>query len=125
MTSAAGILLMAYGGPERLDQVEAYYRHVRGGVAPPPALLEELRGRYRAIGGGSPLSRIVERQRAALASELARRGRAVRVYAGMKHIEPFIAQVVRVMIGEGVGRIVAIPLAPQHSTFNERSESVV
>ena len=112
------VLLMAYGAPERLDQVEAYYTHIRRGSPPPPPLLAELLDRYRAIGGGSPLSRIVERQRAALAAELARRGRAVAVYAGMKHIEPFIGDAVRRMADDGIERVAAIALAPQHSSFN-------
>ena len=62
--------------PDRLDQVEAYYTDIRRGSPPPPHLLEELLDRYRAIGGGSPLSRIVEEQRAALEAELAARGHA-------------------------------------------------
>ena len=119
--TTSGVLLMAYGAPERLDQVEAYYTHIRRGSSPSAALLEELTGRYRAIGGGSPLSRIVERQRAALASELARRGRPTAVYAGMKHIAPFIADVVGDMARAGVDRIVALALAPQHSAFNEQT----
>lgn len=115
------VLLMAYGGPERLDQVEAYYTHIRRGSPPPAALLDELIGRYRAIGGGSPLSRIVERQRAALASELGRRGHALAVYAAMKHIDPFIADVVSRMAADGARHVVAIALAPQHSSFNEQT----
>ncbi len=118
---SGGVLLMAYGAPERLEQVAAYYTDIRGGVAPPPALLDELVGRYRAIGGGSPLSRIVERQRAALEAELARRGTSARVYAGMKHIAPFIRDVVARMAADGVTRGVAIALAPQHSTFNAQT----
>jgi len=110
------ILLMAYGSPDRLDQVEAYYTDIRRGNPPPPHLLEELLGRYRAIGGGSPLSRIVELQRAAVEAELARRGRPVRVYAGMRHIEPRIGSVVERMAADGVGRFVAIALAPQRSS---------
>lgn len=116
-----GILLMAYGAPERLDQVEAFYTHIRGGSPPPAALLEELVARYRAIGGGSPLSRIVARQRAALAAELGRRGRPVAVRAAMKHIDPFIGDVVRRMAGDGIEHVVAIALAPQHSSFNEQT----
>lgn len=112
----AGVLLMAYGGPSSLDQVEDYYRDIRRGSPPPPELLEELIGRYRAIGGGSPLSAIVERQRAALQFELARRGLAVAVYAGMRHIEPRIGRVVRQMAGDDIGRIAAIALAPQRSS---------
>jgi ferrochelatase len=107
---------MAYGGPGNLDQVEGYYRDIRRGSPPPPELLEELIGRYRAIGGGSPLSAMVERQRAALQVELAGRGLAVAVYAGMRHIEPRIGRVVREMAADGIGRIAAIALAPQRSS---------
>jgi ferrochelatase len=114
--SRDAVLLMAYGSPDSLDQVEAYYTDIRRGSPPPPELLEELIGRYRAIGGGSPLSRIVEEQRAALQAELARRGRDVRVYAGMRHIAPRIATVVEGMAGDGVERFVAIALAPQRSS---------
>jgi ferrochelatase len=110
------VLLMAYGSPDRLDQVPAYYTDIRRGNPPPPELLEELLGRYRAIGGGSPLSRIVEEQRAALERDLAARGRPVRVYAGMRHIEPRIGSIVEGMAADGVTRFVAIALAPQASS---------
>jgi ferrochelatase len=107
---------MAYGSPDRLDQVEAYYTDIRRGSPPPPHLLDELLGRYRAIGGGSPLSRIVEAQRAALEGELASRGHPVPVYAGMRHIEPRIGRVVEAMSADGVERFAAIALAPQRSS---------
>jgi ferrochelatase len=111
-----GVLLMAYGSPDRLDQVEAYYTDIRRGSPPPPELLEELIGRYAAIGGGSPLSRIVEAQRAALAAELAARGRPIPVYAGMRHIAPRIGTIVEGMAADGVERFAAIALAPQQSS---------
>lgn len=114
--TADAVLLMAYGSPDRLDQVEAYYTDIRRGNPPPPHLLEELLGRYRAIGGGSPLSRIVEVQRAAVETELARRGRPVPVYAGMRHIEPRIGSLVGTMAADGVRRFAAIALAPQKSS---------
>lgn len=110
------VLLMAYGSPDTLDQVEAYYTDIRRGTPPPPHLLEELKGRYRAIGGGSPLSRIVGEQRAAVEAELADRGTPMPVYAAMRHIAPRIGDVVRQMAADGVERIVAIPLAPQKSS---------
>jgi ferrochelatase len=110
------VLLMAYGSPDRLDQVEAYYTDIRRGNPPTPELLEELLGRYRAIGGGSPLSRIVERQRAAFETELAGRGTPMPVYAGMRHIEPRIGEIVARMAADGVRRFVAIAMAPQRSS---------
>ena len=114
--ASIAVLLMAYGGPERLDQVGAYYRDIRRGSPPPPDLLEELLGRYRAIGGGSPLSKIVERQRAALDAELRARGLSVPVYAGMRHIEPRLGRVVDQMAADGITRFVALALAPQRSS---------
>jgi protoporphyrin/coproporphyrin ferrochelatase len=116
--SDTAVLLMAYGSPDRLDQVEAYYTDIRRGRPPSAAQLEELVGRYEAIGGGSPLSRIVELQRAALEAELARRGTPMRVYAGMKHIEPRIGDVVAAMAADGVREAVAIALAPQASSMS-------
>ncbi len=110
------VLLMAYGSPDNLDQVEAYYTDIRRGSPPQPQLLEELKGRYRAIGGGSPLSRIVEEQRAALGAELAARGTPIPVCAAMRHIAPRIGDVVQTMAADGMERIVAIPLAPQKSS---------
>lgn len=116
-----GVLLMAYGAPERLDQVEAYYTDIRGGNAPSELLLDELIGRYRAIGGGSPLSRIVRAQCDALAAEMARRGHPASVYAGMKHMTPFIRETIAAMADDGIEHAVAIALAPQHSTFNAQT----
>ncbi len=110
------VLLMAYGSPDRLDQVEAYYTDIRRGNPPAPHLLEELLGRYRAIGGGSPLSHIVEQQRAALEAELTARGLPMPVYAGMRHIAPRIGDIVKGMGADGVERFVAIAMAPQASS---------
>lgn len=116
--SRTAVLLMAYGSVDSLDQVEAYYTHIRRGSPPPPELLEELLGRYRAIGGASPLSGHTERQRAAVEAELARRGQAVPVYAAMKHIDPFIADVVAGMARDGVTHLIAMALAPHFSTMS-------
>jgi ferrochelatase len=110
------VLLMAYGSPDRLDQVEAYYTDIRRGSPPPPHLLAELTARYAAIGGGSPLSLVVEAQRAALESELASRSTPIPVYAGMRHIAPRIGDIVKRMAEEGVERFAAIAMAPHASS---------
>ena len=43
---------MAYGTPSSLDELEAYYTHIRRGRPPTPEQLDELRSRYEAFGGG-------------------------------------------------------------------------
>lgn len=118
-TPPTGVLLMAYGSPSGPDDLEAYYTDIRGGRTPSPELLEELAGRYRAIGGRSPLLEITQRQADALAVRLAARGpKSYRVYIGMKHAPPFIAQSVAQMGGEGITQAVGIALAPHYSKMS-------
>ena len=52
-----GVLLLAHGAPERIEDVESYLSFVRGGQPVSPRVLEEVTSRYAAIGGRSPLTR--------------------------------------------------------------------
>jgi ferrochelatase len=70
MGERTGVLVMAYGTPATPDDVEAYYTHVRRGRPPTPELLADLRRRYSAIGGTSPLLELTRRQAAGLQAEL-------------------------------------------------------
>lgn len=103
---------MAYGTPASLDDVEAYYTHIRRGRPPTPELLDELVGRYRAIGGVSPLRRITEAQRDRLGAAL---GDGWRVELGQKHAAPFVEDAVAALAASGVERVVGVVLAPHYS----------
>lgn len=46
-----GLLVMAYGTPNKEEDIESYYTHIRHGRPPAPEQLEDLRNRYAAIGG--------------------------------------------------------------------------
>lgn len=112
-----GVLTMAYGTPGGLDEVLAYYTHIRHGHPPSQAQLDELLGRYRAIGGRSPLKEITQAQGDGLLAALARRhgeGR-FRGYQGMKHIAPFLTDAVDAMHRDGIDQAVALVLAPHYS----------
>jgi ferrochelatase len=113
MTSA--VLVMAYGTPERPQDIEAYYTHIRGGSPPPPPLLADLFARYEAVGGPTPLNRITRAQAGGLARALARRGFDLPVYTGFKHVTPFIGETIRSMVVDGVDRAVGLVLAPHYS----------
>lgn len=113
-----GVLLMAYGSPSSLEEVEPYYTHIRGGRKPSPELLEELLARYRAIGGRSPLREITYCQAAALEEKLHSSGVEARVYVGMRHSPPFISEVVSSMARDGIRRAVALPMAPHYSAMS-------
>ena len=107
-----GVLCMAYGSPEDDAGVEAYYTHIRGGRKPSAESLEELKERYRQI-GGSPLTDITRRQASALAARL-----EIPAFAGMKHAPPFIADAADEARRAGVERLVGLPLAPHYARMS-------
>jgi ferrochelatase len=114
-----GLLVMAYGTPRTPDDVEAYYTHIRRGRPPTPELLAELKGRYDAIGGISPLAALTEAQRATLEAALdERRPGAWKVVLGQKHAAPFIEDGVAELAAAGVTDVVGLVLAPHYSGFS-------
>ncbi|MCB1249294.1 MAG: protoporphyrinogen oxidase [Acidimicrobiales bacterium] len=114
---AAGALVMAYGSPATLDDVEAYYTHIRRGRPPTEAQLADLRERYEAIGGVTTLTERTAAQRRAIAAALdERRGPgAIPVAAGNKHAAPFIEDGVAELVEAGVRTIVGLVLAPHYA----------
>jgi len=113
--AATGVLLMAYGTPATLDDVEAYYTHIRGGRTPAPELVADLRRRYEAIGGTSPLLDITRAQASGIQQAL---GDSFVVELGMKHAPPFIEDGVGALARQGVRDIAAVVLAPHYSALS-------
>ena len=107
---------MAYGSPERLDDVPAYYSDIRGGRPIRPELLDDLVARYRALGieDESPLNAITEETRAALERELGN----VPVFTGMKHWTPRIAEAADRAVAGGAATVVGLVLAPHFSELS-------
>lgn len=118
-SSRLGLLVMAYGTPRSLDEVETYYTHIRRGRPPSQAQLEDLTNRYKAIGGVSPLTRITDAQAEGLAALLNHDGgRPVQLYQGLKHTYPYIPEAVQKMHEDGINEAVGIVLAPHYSTMS-------
>src|SRR3984957_12883711 len=113
--SQVGVLLMAHGTPESLDEMPAYLALVRGGRPPSDELVHEMRENYAAIGGRSPLTDITRAQADALRARL---GPSVPVAVGMRNWRPFIKDAIAELLSAGVTRIVGIPMAPQFSTVS-------
>ena len=109
------VVLMAYGSPERLADVPAYYADIRGGRPVAPEHLEDLVARYRRLGieESSPLNAITEETRAALEREL-----ELPVFTGMKHWTPRIADAADAAVANGAERIVGLVLAPHYSALS-------
>jgi ferrochelatase len=106
---------MAYGSPERIDDVPAYYADIRGGRPIAPAHLAGLVDRYRQLGieDANPLNAITEATRAALEAEL-----GSPVYTGMKHWTPRVAEAVERALAAGARTIVGLVLAPHYSRLS-------
>jgi ferrochelatase len=106
---------MAYGSPERLDDVPAYYADIRGGRPIAPEHLEDLVARYRRLGieESNPLNAITEETRAALERAL-----GLPVFTGMKHWTPRVAEAAERALAGGAETIVGLVLAPHYSRLS-------
>jgi ferrochelatase len=82
-----GVLLLAHGAPERVEDVESYLTFVRGGRPGSPRIVEEVERRYQAIGGSSPLLAWTRTQADALERML-----GIPVFFGMRNWHPFIRE---------------------------------
>jgi ferrochelatase len=112
---SVAVVLMAYGSPDRIEDVPAYYADIRGGRPIRPELLEDLTARYRRLGieTNNPLNEITERTRAALEHEL-----GLPVFTGMRHWQPRIAEAVEAALAGGAQTIVGLVLAPHYSRLS-------
>jgi len=106
------VFLMALGGPDSLENVEPYLLDLRGGRPTSPELVEEIRERYRATGGRSPVLEITR----SLGGKLEAR-RRVHVFVGLRHWHPSIAETWKEVVEFGPDRVVGICLAPQYSAM--------
>lgn len=115
-----GVLVMSYGTPESIDQVEEYYTHIRRGRPPEPAQLQELQDRYEAIGGLFPLRQNTNRQVEALEKRLQELSTEYEFvcYQGLKHARPYIEDGVEQMAKDGITEAVSIVLAPHYSSMS-------
>jgi ferrochelatase len=113
--SQIAVLVMAYGGPGNIDEVEPYLMDVRGGRPTKPQLVEEIRARYARIGGRSPILELTRAQAAAIARAL---GDPYTVHVGMRHWHPYIQDAVAEIARAGQNRVVGVAMAPHYSNMS-------
>lgn len=113
------VLLMAMGGPDRLENVEPYLLDVRGGRATPPDLVEEIRERYRLTGGKSPVLGITREVAQRLEQKLnGPGGERYRVYVGLRHWHPYIREAYAELLDDRPERLIGLCMAPQYSSMS-------
>jgi len=120
MSHPIGVLFMAYGGPNSLEEIPGYLSDIRTGRPTTPAVLEEITNNYRQIGGCSPLLRLTRQQVAGVMNRLNAPGQPTlfKDYLGMRHWAPWIEETVGAMIDDGITRAVSLVLAPHFSTLS-------
>jgi protoporphyrin/coproporphyrin ferrochelatase len=116
MKAHIGVLVMAYGGPNSLDEIPGYLADIRSGRPTPARIVEEITYNYNQIGGKSPLLEITRRQLQALRERLD--PQTFRLYLGMRHWSPWIEETVREMLEDGIERAVSLVLAPHFSKMS-------
>jgi ferrochelatase len=112
---------MAHGTPANPDEIAAFYTRIRRGRPPDATQLAELEGRYRAIGGVSPLAERTRDQVAAVRAALERRapGRYA-VAFGAKHAEPLIETAAAELAAAGHAEVVGLVLTPHASSMGSQ-----
>ena len=113
-----GLLVMAYGGPNNIDEVEPYLLDVRGFRPTAPEIIHEVRERYREIGGRSPILKQTREQATALETALNTDGQEFKVFVGMRHWHPYIKDTLAEMQAQGIERAVGLVMAPHRSRMS-------
>jgi len=108
-----GVLLLAHGGPGSVDDIPAFLEQVRGGRPSSKQLVDEVRERYRLIGGASPLPGVTK-----TTAEKLERACGLPVYVGMAHWHPFLEDTVQQMVRDGVSRALVICVVPHYSALS-------
>ena len=106
------VLLIAFGGPTRREEIRPFLERVTRGRDIPPERIEEVAHHYeRMPGGRSPLAELTARQAAALSAALARAGRPLPVHAGMRNWHPYLSETLAVMATAGARRALGVILS--------------
>jgi ferrochelatase len=111
-----GVLVMAYGGPDSLDDIPGYLADIRSGRPTTPTVLEEITNNYRLIGGKSPLLEFTQKQVSSIASYLD--PEKYKFYIGMRHWTPWVEETIRDMIHDGIEQAISIVMTPQFSKLS-------
>ena len=109
------VLLIAFGGPEKMDDVRPFLANVLRGRPVPPTRLQEVVRHYELFDGRSPLNEITFGQARALQHLFAQEGTQLPVYVGMRNWHPYVAETLEQMGGEGVKNAVGFILSAQQS----------
>ena len=109
------LLLLAFGGPRSLAEVEPFLTRLFRGRRPSKEVLERVKERYRLIGGASPLLKITQGQAEGIEKRLSEKGHLFKPYVGMRYGHPMIEETMKQILQDGITEVIAIPMTPFQS----------
>jgi len=115
MQKQVGVLFMAYGGPDSLEDIPGYLADIRAGRTTSAALIGEITRNYRLIGGSSPLLELTRDAVRGVMGQLNTSPGRYKAYLGMRHWAPWIEETVGHMLTDGIERAVSLVFAPHYS----------
>jgi ferrochelatase len=105
------VLLIAFGGPTRPEEIRPFLARVTKGIPIPSERLEEVAHHYEAVGGKSPLNEITFCQAEGLKSVLQENRLPLPVYVGMRNSSPFFGETLKRMANDGIRRALGFILS--------------
>jgi ferrochelatase len=112
---------MAHGTPSKPDEIGPFYTRIRRGRPPTPEQLAELEGRYRAIGGVSPLAERTRAQVDGVRAALEHRAPGHFVVSfGAKHTDPLIEEAAAALASAGHRRVIGLVMTPHGSSLGSQ-----
>ena len=117
MAAYDAVLLIAFGGPQGMDDIRPFLANVLRGRNVPPARVEQVAHHYELFGGISPITELTRRQAEGLNQRLVAAGTSLPVYLGMRNWHPFIDDTLREMSRAGVRRAIGFIMAA-HASYS-------
>jgi len=124
MTPFDAVLMIAFGGPTKSEDIRPFLRNVLQGVPAPPERLEAVAGHYEQLGGRSPITELTFRQAKSLEALLEREGPRLPVYVGMRYWHPLVRETVEQMVRDQVHHAVGLIMAAHDSGVASWEKSV-
>jgi ferrochelatase len=111
------VLIIAFGGPQGLDDIRPFLANVLRGRNVPKARVEEVAHHYELFGGVSPLTAYTMKQAEGLRTRLALAGSPLPVFVGMRNWHPYLKDTLSEMSRAGVRRAIGF-IAAAHASYS-------
>jgi len=106
------VLLIAFGGPTKPDEIRPFLQNVARGRRIPPERLEEVAHHYEQMPGGcSPLNDLTFMQARSLQAMLAGVNLKLPVFVGMRNWKPYLHETLGTMAERGIKSALGIILS--------------